>query len=155
MAALSIEEQLVIAGLTIVGKRHVVEGYLLTHPGIDAKAIKPDSLYRMASRWFNREQSKVFRREVAGRVGTMCADDDECMMSDVEILMELTRAARAEADQSKKSQILMRLSDLKAKIAASDETAEDKRVIMYLPFNCDCRQCKLFINEKKRKENEE
>ena len=36
-----------------------------------------------------------------------------------------------------------------AKMLPDDTTPEEKRVIMYLPFNSDCRQCSLFNKDRK------
>ena len=150
MAALSIQERLVIAGLMLEGKRYVVEGYKLTHPKAGTNATE-DSVYKMASRWFNGEAAKAWRREIALRIGTPIDGQAE-EMTDNEIMRELTKAARTEADSNKKSQILMRVADMRERIVARDPKQEEKRVILYLPFNCDCRQCELYWREKRKNE---
>lgn len=142
MAALSIKEQIAIAGLSIVGRSFVVDAYILTHPQTDTEKIKPDSLYKMASRWYNRPEAKTFRKAISLRVGSSSGGEGDAM-TDAEIMAELTKAARTEADQTKKSQILMRVADMKARLM-TDDKEENKRVVMYLPFNSDCRRCELY-----------
>lgn len=150
MAALTIQERLVIAGLMLEGKRYVVDGYKLTHPKAGLNATE-DSVYKMASRWFNGEAAKAWRREIALRIGSPIDGQAE-EMTDNEIMRELTKAARTEADSNKKSQILMRVADMRERIVATDPKQEDKHVILYLPFNCDCRQCELYLREKQKNE---
>ena len=147
--ALSIKDRIVIAGLVVEGKNVMADGYLLTHPKTD-KSVKPDSLYKMASRWWNRQDVKNYRREVAARLGT-ASDGQSDAMTDTEIMTELTNAARAEADQTKKSQILMRVAEMKSRLAEADPEKENRRVVMYLPFSCDCRQCELYHRERERR----
>lgn len=147
--ALSIKDRIVIAGLVVEGKNVMADGYLLTHPKTD-KSVKPDSLYKMASRWWNRQDVKNYRREVAARLGT-ASDGQSDAMTDTEIMTELTKAARAEADQTKKSQILMRVAEMKSRLAEADPEKENRRVVMYLPFSCDCRQCELYHRERERR----
>ena len=147
--ALSIKDRIVIAGLVLEGKNVMADGYLLTHPKTD-KSVKPDSLYKMASRWWNRQDVKNYRREVAARLGT-ASDGQSDAMTDTEIMTELTKAARAEADQTNKSQILMRVAEMKSRLAEADPEKENRRVVMYLPFNCDCRQCELYHRERERR----
>ena len=147
--ALSIKDRIVIAGLVVEGKNVMADGYLLTHPKTD-KSVKPDSLYKMASRWWNRQDVKNYRREVAARLGT-ASDGQSDAMTDTEIMTELTKAARAEADQTKKSQILMRVAEMKSRLAEAAPEKENRRVVMYLPFSCDCRQCELYHRERERR----
>lgn len=149
MPALSIEEKLVLAGLTVLGKSFSVPAYLMTHPKVSPDSVKPESLVKMASRWLCRSESKQFRKECAGRMGA-AMDEEGAAMTDSEIMQELTRAARTEPDQSKKSQILMRVAEMKNRLAESEQSNEAKRVVLYLPFNCDCRQCELFRRERER-----
>ncbi len=149
MAGLSISERIAIAGLVIMGKSFIADAYLMTHPK-DMNNVKPESLYKMGSRWYNTPQAKAFRAEISSRIGATSGNNTEAM-SDAEIMAELTKAARTEADQTKKSQILMRVADMKARLMADNGEIENKRVVLYIPFNSDCRQCTLYNKEKIQK----
>lgn len=151
MPALSIQEQIAIAGLSVVGKSYAVDAYLMTHPKTDRNALKDDSLYKMANRWLNRPASKQFRKECAGRIGA-AMDEDGAAMTDTEILAELTKAARLESDTAKRAQILLSIAKVKDRLAPDEQ--ERQHVVMYLPFNSDCRQCELFLKAKELKQQE-
>ena len=145
MTTLSVQEKLAIAGLMTMGKSFVVDAYLMTHPKAQAKEYKDKTIYSQSSRWFNTPQAKKFRSEIAGNLGIHSTDSIESeTMSDEQIIAELTRAAMNEADQSRKSQILVRLADMKSRVGQGKP--DEMKVKIYLPFDSDCRQCKLYAD---------
>ena len=150
MAALSIRERLALAGLAVLGKSYMADAYLMTHE-TDTSKVKPESVYKMASRWINTDEAKLFRKELAARMGA-ASENDAALMGDREILAELTKAARMETDAAKKSQILLSIAKVKDRLAPDEQ--ERQHVVMYLPFNSDCRQCELFLKAKELKQQE-
>lgn len=150
MAALSIRERLALAGIAVLGKSYMSDAYLMTHE-TDTSKVKPESIYKMASRWINSDEAKLFRKELAARMGA-ATEDDAALMGDKEILAELTKAARLESDTAKRAQILLSITKVKDRLAPDEQ--ERQHVVMYLPFNSDCRQCELFLAEKQRKQQE-
>lgn len=150
MAALSIEEKICIAGLAIVGKSFVVPGYLLCHPKAQGKEYDEKVIYSMASRWFNSNQAKIYRKLVATQIGAINEETGtDGTMSNADIMRELTTAARSESDFKKKGDLLLAVAKLKTTL--EDQNPEEMRVHLYLPFNSDCRQCELYHRERERR----
>lgn len=61
---------------------------------------------------------------------------------------EALAAVAGEVEGKDKASVLVQLS----KMIPEERREEEKRVKMYLPFNSDCKQCTLFIQEQQKKD---
>lgn len=61
---------------------------------------------------------------------------------------EALAAVAGEVEGKDKASVLVQLS----KMIPEERREEEKRVKIYLPFNSDCKQCTLFVQEQRKKD---
>lgn len=147
-------EEVAIAGLSVLGKKHFLAAYACICPLEKSKATKV-SFYNQASAWMNSDKVREycqFRKKVEEGGAEAVADTEP--LSDEEMINRLTRAIRAEKDGSKLVGIIQKFLDVRDKSLTTQEAEESRRVHLYLPWNSDCRQCSLFAEAKKKKQQE-
>lgn len=92
--------------------------------------------------------SQEQRKERKNNNNNNKGEEEKKVLQTFSEVREALAAVAGEVEGKDKASVLVQLS----KMIPEERREEEKRVKMYLPFNSDCKQCTLFIQEQQKKD---